>query len=370
MTSWSLTILFAHLWISAFISLYFYSINEKSCLASIFSQLFGPFSCSRAPRQKSKHHKTWFNGRKVRSLFINKATPSEISGNNTKTKLSVSNLTHLEICDHTAKLNLVKSPTQTVRIENTNLAPDSETSNQIIFLPDDQLQDPIILTNHQTYCDIPVYHLCNIPSSVVISNAESWKHWIDTHVPSFILVLIKIDWLIFNLVAISALIVTCMYFGYTLLFDLDAEPTWIHELGNVHRHGINSVVALIDVIMLGFPIRILHFVYVIIYGWVYAFVTLIYWLQNPKEHVIYDQINYKNPMKMIMGYVLLTMIVFIMQIAHFFAYRFKIMLRDKYCNKCECFSDHESTTPTSDSTDVNIVPNNVVIVNENQACKV
>ncbi len=327
-------------------------------------QLFGPFSCSRIPQQKS-NQKTWFNGRRVRSLFISKTTISENPAEKNKTKLCVSNLSRSEICDTTTKIGLINSPAKTGR--NETLA-DPEMSNQIVFLPEDQLQDPIVVTNSQTYCDIPVYHLCNVPSSVVTLNAESWKHWIKIHVPSFILILIKIDWLIFNLVAISALIVTSMYFGYTLVFDLDAEPTWIHELGNVHRHGINSVVALIDVIMLGFPIRVLHFVYVIIYGWVYAFVTFLYWLQNPNDHVIYDQINYKNPGKMIVGYFLLTMVVFIMQIAHFLAYRFKVMLRDKYCKKCDCFTVQEMASSSSENSGVNIAANDVVIINE--TCKV
>jgi hypothetical protein len=325
MTSWSLTILFAHLWISAFVSLYFYSINEKSCLASVFSQLFGPFSCSLIPpRQKSKQ--TWFGRNKICSLFIKKQQIPTTNTNNTTSPisnpLSVSNLNHLETREQTSERSTYLSIEQTtknqllknsppasltVRIENASLSnnnSDTETNNQIVFLPNDQ--------NHlgETYCDIPVYHLCNIPSSIAVSNAQHWKLWIDTHVPSFILILIKIDWLLFNLVAVSALIVTCMYFTYSYVVKLEAEPSWIHEIGNFHRHGINSVVALVDIIMLGFPIRVYHFVYIIIYGWVYALVTVIYWYQNPDENVIYDAINYKEPLKMIIGYALLTMLVF------------------------------------------------------------
>ncbi|RNA08552.1 hypothetical protein BpHYR1_009582 [Brachionus plicatilis] len=47
MTSWSLTILFIHLWLSAFITLYFYSIDQKTILSRFFRFVFGPFSCSR-----------------------------------------------------------------------------------------------------------------------------------------------------------------------------------------------------------------------------------------------------------------------------------------------------------------------------------
>lgn len=46
MTSWSLTILLIHLWLSAFIVLYFYSVNQKTRLTSLFTCLFGPISCA------------------------------------------------------------------------------------------------------------------------------------------------------------------------------------------------------------------------------------------------------------------------------------------------------------------------------------
>lgn len=53
MTSWSLTILFIHLWLSDFIVLYFYSVSKKSIIYSIFAYLCGPFSCSKVKESES-----------------------------------------------------------------------------------------------------------------------------------------------------------------------------------------------------------------------------------------------------------------------------------------------------------------------------
>lgn len=53
MTSWSLTILFIHLWLSDFIVLYFYSVSKKSIIYSIFAFLCGPFSCSKVKESES-----------------------------------------------------------------------------------------------------------------------------------------------------------------------------------------------------------------------------------------------------------------------------------------------------------------------------
>ena len=268
MTSWSLTVLFIHLWISAFISLYFYSINEKSRLNVIFSYLFGPFSCSRP-----------VSTRPASCCLINPFKKILISSpKSPKVKPKSSNIENIE----QTKTNLLNL-NAAVNVENeltgqqSNNNSNNNNNNNIVIYTEQNTQltdagNVVSTVNIRTYCDNKA--LCNMPSSIVISNAESWKLWIDTHVPSFILVLIKISWLLNNIVAISALIVTVVYFSYAYLSDLEAEPTWAHELGNVHRHGINSIVALIDVVLLAYPIRILHFVYVNIYGWLYAFVNL------------------------------------------------------------------------------------------------
>lgn len=350
MTSWSLTILFAHLWISAFISLYFYSINENSWLNNLFSHLFGPFSCSRAQPESLAGTSTNVNRKKQhKSCFANLFN---LKKNSKETPFQTARPSTL-----TTQITLLKSNnTESYQASDPEIG-----ANQIIFHPkiqnnlDTNAREILNKNSHRTYCINK--SLCNIPSAIVISNKHSWKLWIDSHVPNFVLILIKISWLLNNLVVISALIVTCIYFSYAYIFDLNAEPTWVHELGNVHRHGINSLVALVDVIMLGYPIRILHFVYVIIYGWVYAVVTFLYWLQNPKEHVIYDQIDYRNPLKLGICYLFLTILVFLMQVTHFLAYRLKVLIRIKYFDnaECECLNvDAETTTPVSDTTDLNI----------------
>lgn len=347
MTSWSLTILFVHLWIAAFISLYFYSINEKSWLNNVFSHLFGPFSCTRSLSVSSTHssdfqphsnrqkqQKSCFSNL-FRSLFLKK-TPKAAEvyqANNRPTTNLLTQEPHLD--NSSSKTDEIK-----LNLDAGDINPTELTNNQIIFIPNiHENANARALTSknsHRTYC-INKSH-CNIPSAIVIYNRTSWKLWIDAHVPNFVLILIKIDWLLNNLVAISALMVTCIYFSYASLVDLKAEPTWAHELGNVHRHGINSLVALVDVIMLGYPIRILHFVFVIIYGWVYAFVTFLYWFSDPVNHVVYDQIDYKNPMKIMTAYLFLTILVFLMQVTHFLAYRLKLLIRAKYYNECECLN--------------------------------
>ncbi|CAF1055615.1 unnamed protein product [Brachionus calyciflorus] len=293
MTSWSLTILFIHLWLSAFIVLYFYSIDQKTILAKFFHFVFGPFSCSR-------------KGDNLNYIVV-KMNQVENGAFNDSIKISL---------------------------------PDQEKNQKPIFnivQETNQVVGPSAFNNKKTYCDNQ--HNCQLPSCSVTSNSEAWQLWIKAHVPTVILILIKVSWLLYNIIVISAIVVTVGYFTYVVLMDIQTEPTWIAEIGNLHRHGVNSLVAIVDIVVLAYPVRILHFVYTSIYGWCYALITFLYWTQNPEKNIVYEQIDYKKPMQILGIYVILTTLTFVMQIFHFFAYQFKLYLKEKYLFvKKNCFS--------------------------------
>lgn len=295
MTSWSLTILFIHLWISAFIVLYFYSINQKTLLARFFTCLFGPFSCSKAN-----------NRARV------------VSNNMPLTRPDLAELEHLNSAKNTCKIATI------IELDPPKRTDESQSGTS----------QPL---RNITYCVNKSN--CQLPSSTVTSNAEAWKLWVDTHVPNVVLVLIKVSWLLYNQIVITAIVVTIGYFTYVIIMDIEAEPTWIAEVGNLHRHGINSLVAIIDLVILAYPVRILHFLYTSLYGWTYAVVTFMYWMQNPKENIVYEQIDYNKPFLIFFYYMMLTMLTFLMQTFHFFAYQLKLYLKEKYLLvKKNCFS--------------------------------
>lgn len=176
----------------------------------------------------------------------------------------------------------------------------------------------------ETYC--VKKSACEYPSSLA-SDAKLRSDWIKKHVPCVILTLIKISWLLYNQIVISAIVVTVGYFSYVFITELETEPTWFSEIGNWHRHGFNSIVALIDIFLLAYPVCIMHFVYTVAYGWVYALVTFIFWLQDPVNNIIYTEIDYKRPYFVLTGYFGLTALTFVLQIVHFFAYRLKLSFR-------------------------------------------
>jgi hypothetical protein len=249
MTSWSLTLLFIHLWLSAFIALYFYSIDKKSCLSTVFSFLFGPFSCSRSKQQQleiastSSANTSNNNNNDTNETFITRVTKcfkgKSKSQSNYKLDKNVSGEEVLQESFISNKPNEIK-----INMALSSNLSVEKSQEQVVILPenyDERLE--------KTYCSNK--SKCQLPSSkIIVSDTASWQLWIDVHVPTFILILMKISWLLYNLIVISAILVTIGYFTYVNLNGLKMEPTWITEIGNLHRHGVNSLVAVVDVVSL------------------------------------------------------------------------------------------------------------------------
>jgi hypothetical protein len=312
MTSWSLTLLFIHLWLSAFIVLYFYSIEKSSCFTSIFSFLFGPFSCtsrSASTTRRNKKNQTCSHtptGLEKINLFTSHPTETDTTTTTTTT---------------TKTTPLEESP-----IGETRINLETTTTTTITLDELERLE--------KTYCSNK--SKCNLHSSRLVDT--SCHVWINAHVPTFILILIKVSWLLYNLIVISAILVTIGYFAYVNLNGLKMEPTWITEIGNLHRHGVNSLVALIDVFLMAYPVRIFHFVYTTFYGWTYALVVFIYYVQDTKKNLIYEQIDYNKPLMIVFYYVTLSILTFFLQLLHYLAYRLKLYLKRKYLEfRIKCF---------------------------------
>lgn len=242
--------LFLHLWSSAFIVLYFYSIDKNSCLNSLFSYIFGPFSCTRQQRVDSspahQYSSTTFN-KFIRIFSSNKSRTVTVTGD-CETPQVESKLLDQNLASNTNKVEFNLDKTNQVNIQ-LNKVENIVTNNSKL---------------NKTLCNNQAN--CRLPSSSAIADADQYKLWYYSHVPRFILYLMKFSWLLYNIIIISAILVTVGYFTYVYIAGLVVESTLIGEIGNFHRHGINSIVALVDLLLMAYPVRILHFIYTAIYG--------------------------------------------------------------------------------------------------------
>ena len=77
-------------------------------------------------------------------------------------------------------------------------------------------------------------------------------------------------------------------------------------------HGVNALFALIDIFVTGIPMNILHMVYPMAFGAVYAVFTVIYYSAHGTDgyghHYIYSVLNWGKP-GVAFGFVLLCVVI-------------------------------------------------------------
>ncbi|CAH1772665.1 unnamed protein product [Owenia fusiformis] len=97
-----------------------------------------------------------------------------------------------------------------------------------------------------------------------------------------------ISWILYDVILVFSIIVTGIYFGAV------HDPKDGLDHYNFNRHGLNTVLMVIDFVISGTPIRILHMIYPMIYGFIYIIFNVIYWSFDKKNNIVYSILNY-NP---------------------------------------------------------------------------
>lgn len=101
----------------------------------------------------------------------------------------------------------------------------------------------------------------------------------------------KLSWFLGNIVQNFAIIVTIVYF--TVLFPA-MLPTVGINWNDFNMHAINTILILFDIMISARPVRLLHFVYPILYGLAYIIFSTIYWSQDPAHNVLYPILDYSK----------------------------------------------------------------------------
>ena len=82
----------------------------------------------------------------------------------------------------------------------------------------------------------------------------------------------KLNWILFSVGATNAFLVTGLFWVV-----LAPSRTAVQNLNPItfHLHGTNSILFLVEIFMVAFPTRLLHFVYPIIFSFTYAVFSVI-----------------------------------------------------------------------------------------------
>jgi len=101
----------------------------------------------------------------------------------------------------------------------------------------------------------------------------------------------KFLWFIHVIAATTALFITA---GYWKIMRGD-DPV---DANNITKHALNSVFMVIDTSLSAIPVRLLHYLYALLYILIYLAFTVIYWLlggtNNQGNPYIYEMLDYDN----------------------------------------------------------------------------
>uniref|UniRef100_F6V951 Protein rolling stone-like n=2 Tax=Ciona intestinalis TaxID=7719 RepID=F6V951_CIOIN len=114
-----------------------------------------------------------------------------------------------------------------------------------------------------------------------------------------------INWWMFNVATVAAFNVTIFYWaliGRTRTAERNLRPV------TFHLHVTNSILMLIDIFMVAFPVRLLHFFYAPLYGVVYIlFMLILHWTNV--NSAIYAAVNWSTSPATSAGYSIAAVIV-------------------------------------------------------------
>ena len=119
----------------------------------------------------------------------------------------------------------------------------------------------------------------------------------------------KIQWLLISMGLEMAIGIPILY--WTIVYNSNHDLNGV----NFNTHLVNGVVALFDICFSGIIIRLLHIVYLLFFGAVYAIFSVIYYASDGTNALdkpyIYPALDYGNRLGQALLYVFLTLLIFI-----------------------------------------------------------
>ena len=104
----------------------------------------------------------------------------------------------------------------------------------------------------------------------------------------------KLSWVLFNIIANGAIIVSVVFFAglYPQIYKDGQFPT----IEDFHLHAVNSMIILLELMFSALPIRILHFVFVQMFGIAYAGMSLLLYYFYTKEPIYPKILDWNHPL--------------------------------------------------------------------------
>ncbi|XP_045166545.1 protein rolling stone-like isoform X1 [Mercenaria mercenaria] len=138
---------------------------------------------------------------------------------------------------------------------------------------------------------------------------------------------LKGQWLLQNLSYNSAIVVTASFWSYIGVLEKSAiMQTHMSQM----KHTLNTVYAVVDVLISATPFRILHLLYTVVLGSVYSLFNAIYFLNDGTimegRHYAYNLLDWSKPSESIVTCVLCVVMCIFAQIVLYELYKIRLSI--------------------------------------------
>ncbi|XP_036232415.2 protein rolling stone isoform X2 [Bactrocera oleae] len=125
----------------------------------------------------------------------------------------------------------------------------------------------------------------------------------------------------------------------TFLYWIFIFPSYFRtplDVFNLWEHAFNSILMILDHMLVAFPVRLLHFVYPVCMGLIYGMFTAIYYLAGGVDpygnHFIYEIQDWSNPGSTILTLIGSLIVVSVFCFMHFGLYKLRTFIYNKRQN--------------------------------------
>lgn len=138
----------------------------------------------------------------------------------------------------------------------------------------------------------------------------------------------RLCWVLFNMAAGSAPVVTVIYFAVLFPMIRSSYPDYSSNVFDIHVHGLNSIIILCEFCLGAIPVRLFHTLYPALYGLAYVLFSIIYWSIDKEHNVLYPYVlDWNHPgITMAVVCVLIFLVLPLLQLAWFGLYSLRLYI--------------------------------------------
>ncbi|CAI9737372.1 Hypothetical predicted protein [Octopus vulgaris] len=178
------------------------------------------------------------------------------------------------------------------------------------------------------------------------------KQNIDAHYFQSMPIPLKVLWLLYNLAANTAIVITISYWSY--IFFMEHSKFLMTNMSKM-KHMLNTVYVILDLMIASRPIRIFHMLFPVMLGSIYAIFNATYFLNDGTildgRHYAYNVLNWNVPAEAIVTCILCIAQTIFSQIVLYHLAAARVWLHSRFYEPHEQLPEHDSEMQSIMSAD-------------------